>query len=250
MEKGEEELTAVGKTEGGRKKLSHKLIVRLVSLCVLLGLIVLAAVLCIPFINDLRSERGLEALKDRLESYSGAWGIVVFTLIQALQVMIAVVPPIQIVGGLLFGWFYGFLLSFAGILLGTFVIFVMVKKLGRPLVEALVDEKNLKRFKFLQDEKKLISVLMILYLIPGVPKDVLSYIVPLTKVRKREFFLYVMPCRIPAVLMSTVLGSNVSSGNFVAAAVVTGLAVVIAVLGLIFRDRIVDRLSKNKKAEN
>lgn len=54
-------------------------------------------------------------------------------------------------------------------------------------MEAFVDEKQLKKFKFLQNEKKLTVILIILYLIPGIPKDVISYIVPLTPISKKDF---------------------------------------------------------------
>ena len=57
------------------------------------------------------------------------------------------------------------------------MIFLLVKKIGTPIVEAFVDEKQLKKFKFLQDERKLTGILIVLYLIPGIPKDVLTYIV-------------------------------------------------------------------------
>ncbi|MBQ8108418.1 MAG: TVP38/TMEM64 family protein, partial [Ruminococcus sp.] len=182
--------------------------------------------------------------------YTGIWGAVVFVLIQALQVVIAVIPPIQIVGGLLFGWLAGGLLSFGGTVLGTLCIFVLVKRFGRPLVEAFVDEEHLKKYKFLQDEKKLTAILMILYLIPGIPKDVISYIVPLTPIRRREFFMYVMPCRLPAIIMSTVLGSNVGSGNLKVVVGMVVAAVVIGLLGYLFKEPLLEKLNRHKKTKS
>ena len=126
-------------------------------------------------------------------------------------------------------------------------IFVLVKKFGRPIVEAFVDEKQLKKFKFLQNEKKLTVILIILYLIPGIPKDVISYIVPLTPISKKEFFYYVMPCRLPAIMLSTILGSNVKSGNFTVALVVLGVALVAGIVGFLFKDVIVNKMKQHKK---
>ncbi|MBR6045338.1 MAG: TVP38/TMEM64 family protein [Ruminococcus sp.] len=228
----------------------YKKRVRIISLAVFAAFIIFAAVLSIPLIRDLRTEEGLERMKERLGSYSGIAGVLIFTGIQAMQVVIAVIPAIQIVGGMLFGWFFGAVLSFLGILIGTFIIFVIVGKLGRPLAEAFVDEKLMKRYKFLSDEKKLIRILMILYIIPGVPKDVISYIVPLTKVSRRDFFLFVMPCRIPAVVLSTVFGSNVVSGNFKIAVIVFSVCAALAILGFVLKDPILDRLNKRKEKNN
>ena len=167
----------------------HKKKIQIISLVAIIAVIAMATVACIPLIKALHSKAGIAALERKLDNYSGIVGVLIFTFIQALQVVIAVIPPIQVVGGVLFGWFWGGLLSFLGTLLGTMAIFVLVKKFGRPIVEAFVDEKQLKKFKFLQNEKKLTVILIILYLIPGIPKDVISYIVPLDSHKQEGFFL-------------------------------------------------------------
>lgn len=248
MEHGEfsEKIAAI---EEKTKTPKFKKRVQIISLVIFLLVIVGATILLIPLIKSLRTEEGLAAVEAKLSNYSGFVGVLIFTFLQALQVVIAVVPPIQIVGGLLFGWFWGAMLSFLGVVLGTLAIFLLVRKFGTPLVEAFVNEKNLKKFKFLQDEHKLTGILMVLYLIPGVPKDVLSYIVPLTKVSRKDFFMYVMPCRLPAIIMSTVLGSNVGSGNMKIAIGVCAAAVVIGIVGYFFKDPILNKIKqrKNKK---
>ncbi len=243
----EDEKTRTTKIIPKEKSKKHKKTVQIISVCAFIAVIVIVTIAAIPLVKALRTEEGLRALQERLSKYSGIWGILIFTFIQALQVVIAVIPPIQIVGGLLFGWFWGGLLSFAGTVLGTLCIFLLVKKFGRPLVEAFVDEKHLSKYKFLQDARKLTVILMILYLIPGVPKDVISYIVPLTKISKRDFFMYVMPCRLPAIIISTVFGSNVGDGNFNAAIIVIGIAFIIGIFGYLFKDVIVNKMKQHKK---
>ena len=229
------------------RKRRNKRRVQIVTVIVILAILTLATIVSIPLVKTLRTEEGMDKLKETLETrYSGVESMLIFVLIQALQVIIAVIPPVQIIGGVLFGWFIGLLLSFGGTMLGTFVIFMMVSKFGKPLVEAFVDEKHLTKYKFLQDESKLIKVLVILYLIPGIPKDIISYIVPLTKVKRRDFFMYVMPCRLPAILMSTVLGSNAIDGNFKTVLCIIFAAVVLGIFGFLFKDSIVEKLNKHK----
>lgn len=125
----------------------HKKKIQIISLVAIIAVIAMAIVVCIPLIKALHSEAGIAALERKLDNYSGIVGVLIFTFIQALQVVIAVIPPIQVVGGVLFGWFWGGLLSFLGTLLGTMAIFVLVKKFGRPIVEAFVDEKQLKKIQ-------------------------------------------------------------------------------------------------------
>ena len=231
-----------------RIKRRNKRRVQIVTVTVILVFLTVVTIFCLPLVREWRTEEGLEKLKETMSAkYTGIESMFIFVLLQAVQVIIAVIPPIQIVGGALFGWFLGFLLSFAGVMLGTFVIYEMVRHFGMPLVEAFVDEKHLKKFKFLQDEDKLIRILAVLYLIPGiVPKDVISYIVPLTKVKKRDFFLYVMPCRIPAVLLSTVLGNNAIDGNFKTVIIIASGALVAGIAGFILKEPIMNSLKKKK----
>lgn len=228
------------------KVMRRRWIVRVVSLALFLGLIVFVTVLVFPYVKDMKSASGREKIKEMFERFDTFWSILLFIVIQAVQVIIAVIPPIQIVGGMMFGWLFGALFSFAGIMLGTFVIFMLVRFLGRPLVEAFVDSKHLERFKFLHDEEKLIRVLIILYIIPGVPKDVLSYIVPLTKVDNRDFFMFVMPFRLPAVIMSTVFGQSVMTGSYVLAFVMVGIFIILAVIGFVFREKIIESFRSRK----
>lgn len=220
--------------------------IRAITVIAFLAFFVLSTVLSIPLIKALRTEDGMKTMAKHLESYSGPVGVLVFLSIQTIQVIIAVIPAVQIVGGILFGWFFGTILSFAGILLGSYIVFLIVGKFGRPVAEAFVDEKKLKKFSFLEDEKKLTGVLMLLYLLPAFPKDVLTYFVPLTKISKRDFFLYVMPCRIPAVVLSTVLGSNAVSGNFRTVLVLLAVCAVLGIAGFVLKEPML-RVIKKKR---
>lgn len=235
------------------KKAIHKKRVQIISLAVFALFLIVGTIAAIPIAKelsaDLKTHEGIQNLTEKFSRYSGIWGVIVFLLIQTIQVILAVIPPIQILGGVMFGWFWGGVLSYAGVFLGNFIVFMLVKRLGAPLVDAFVNEKQLKRFKFLQDEKKLTGILIILYLIPGVPKDVITYIVPLTQISKKDFFLYVMPFRIPAVFMSTILGGNVGNGNYRAAFGIIIAFIAIGVIGVLFKDVILNKLKRNKKAD-
>ena len=90
---------------------------------------------------------------------------------------------------------------------------------------------------------------MILYIIPGIPKDVISYLVPLTPISKKDFFTYVMPCRLPAIMMSTVMGSNMKSGNFKTVFIILGVGFILAIFGFLYKDVIVNKI-KSRKNKN
>ena len=81
----------------------HKKKIQIISLVAIIAVIAMAIVACIPLIKALHSKAGIAALERKLDNYSGIVGVLIFTFIQALQVVIAVIPPVQVVGGVLFG---------------------------------------------------------------------------------------------------------------------------------------------------
>lgn len=200
----------------------------------------------IPLIKMLKTSSGREHLAELIVSYR-AWGIVIFLVIQTLQVIVALIPPIQIIGGMLFGGFLGGVLSVAGVWLGSAAVFGLVKLFGKPLVEAIVDQKHIGKFKIFQDGERLEHIFFILFLIPGTPKDSLAYLVPLTNIDFKKFMLYVFPARIPAIVFTSFIGSSIRGGHPVATAILVGIFVTFAVLGLVFRERIINWLKRKKE---
>ena len=184
----------------------------------------------------------------------GSLSALVFIAFQILQVIIAVIPgePIQIAGGYIFGTALGTLLSVAGVTVGYLIVFFAVKLFGFPLVKKLVPQKDLEKFQSLINSPKLEVTIFLLFLIPGVPKDVLVYIAGLTPIKPLLFFIIVTIARLPAMIGSAFIGARIESGNYITVVVVAAIAGVLFVIGLIFKDRIIDfihRKFRNKDGE-
>lgn len=137
--------------------------------------------------NDCRTHQ-TESVKAYVES-KGAYGVGVYVLLHVLQVIIAVIPgePIQIAGGYLFGTFFGSVLTFLGIMLGSLLAFGIARKFGVKIVKLFVNEERLLQQKQRLESRKGKAVLFVLFLLPGVPKDVLIYAVGLTPISFRKF---------------------------------------------------------------
>lgn len=205
--------------------------------------LVALCVACIPLARLLMSNGGMARLEKILREYEH-FSILAFVLIQAIQVPVAILPPVQIVGGMLFGSIFGSILSLVGLWLGSAFVFWVVKKAGVPLVEAIIDKKHIKRFKFLEDGERVTFVLFVLYLIPGTPKDTLTYFAPLTKIDLKTFLCVVLPARIPAVIISALFGSSISRENYVLTVIISVIIVLSAIFGFVFRDKLVERVKK------
>ena len=202
----------------------------------------------IPLVKLLSTDEGRDALQAIVDS-NVVLGVIVYLLLQMLQVVVALIPGgvIQILGGVLFGNFWGTVLCFLGILIGTVVVFSVVRKFGMPVVEAFVDGKGIKRFDFLNDDRKLEATVFILFLIPGMPKDALTYIVPLTKIKPSRFFFLSMLARTPAIILSTVFGASLSDGNIIKAVIFFAVVAILGLVGILFKDKIIEKLRRRKE---
>ena len=166
----------------------------------------------------------------------GVWGRLVFVGMVFLQVIVALIPgePIELMAGYMFGAVEGTLLAMAGILLGSLVIFLLVRKLGVKMVQVFFKEKQIKGLAFLKDPKKSMLLTFILMTIPGTPKDLLSYFVGLTPVKLWQWLLIVLVARIPSLVTSTVSGSAAGEKNYLLAAILFGITVLLSLGGVLY----------------
>src|SRR3989442_15321354 len=109
-----------------------------------------------------------------------SWGVMaplVFIAIQALQVIISPIPG-EItgpVGGALFGTWLGLIYSTIGLTFGTLVCFALGRLWGEPLIRPWLSEHHWEKLNFVIEAEGAI-ICFILYLIPGFPKDIISYL--------------------------------------------------------------------------
>jgi uncharacterized membrane protein YdjX (TVP38/TMEM64 family) len=182
----------------------------------------------------------------------GPWSAAVFMLFQVLQVVIAVIPgePVQIAGGYIFGTVLGTVYSTIGITVGYIIVFTSVKLFGFPLVKKFVSEKELEKFSLLINSPKLETSIFLLFLIPGIPKDILVYIAGLTPIKPVLFFIIITFARMPAMIGSSFIGSEIQSSEYLVAIIVSVIASILFVLGYIYKQRIIDFLHKRFSKEN
>lgn len=183
-------------------------------------LIIIAAVsgiiyLCIPIAKLLYTADGRAVIDSKVQSF-GPWAPLAFIGIEIIQIVAAFIPgaPVDVMSGILFGAFWGIIWCFIGIFIGTVIVFFLVRKFGRPLVYKLFTKEKTDRIRILSDEKKLLITIFILFVIPGTPKDFLTYIAGLTKIKPSKFFITATVARVPAMSCSVLMGANLGEGRF------------------------------------
>jgi uncharacterized membrane protein YdjX (TVP38/TMEM64 family) len=110
----------------------------------------------------------------------------------------------------------------------------------------MVDEKHLVKFYEFERSGKLNLIVFVLFLIPGMPKDVFTYLIPLTNMRMRAFLVLSTVGRIPGVIISTYAAAGLAEGDITTSLIIFGIAAVLMILGIIFRDKIMSVLGTQR----
>ncbi|MDP2914654.1 MAG: TVP38/TMEM64 family protein [Candidatus Aminicenantes bacterium] len=217
--------------------------IHILLIIIVLGLLVFASIKYAPALTRLMSKP--EKFKEFLDSY-GTVSALIYILLQAAQIVIAVIPGevVQIAGGYAFGTILGTLYSVTGTVLGTLLVFFATRLLGYSLVRTFVPQKKLDRFDFLMNNPKSEIAIFILFLIPGVPKDALTYVAGLTPIKPLRFLLICTIARFPGLWGSAYIGANLQKKDYLPVWILSAVALVLFVTGLLLKDKIIDKLHR------
>ena len=152
-----------------------------------------------------------EAFRTWIDSM-GIWGRIAFIGMNILQVLVAVIPggPLEVAGGYAFGHFEAMILCTIGMGIGSALVFLLVRYFGYKLVEAFFPVEKINELKFLKSTKSRDILILLLFLIPGTPKDLVAYFCGLTEIKFSTFILIATFARIPGIWGSALSASSYS----------------------------------------
>lgn len=134
----------------------------------------------------LTSQERLEALVASL----GLAGALLFTVFQAVQVVVPVLPGGLgcLAGVLLFGPVWGFVYNYVGICAGSLLAFAVARNCGKPLLSLLFSERTIQRYGHWAEEKDRFARLFALAIfLPVAPDDFLCYLAGTTDMTWRRY---------------------------------------------------------------
>lgn len=181
---------------------------------------------------------------DRFRAWVDAKGIrgrLIFLGMMVLQMLVAFIPgePLEIGAGYAFGVFEGTLLCLGSICIGSALIFGFVRRFGVKVVEIFFSREKIRSLRFLQDSRRLNTLTFLVMLIPGTPKDLLSYFIGLTDMKLSTWLILSVTARIPSVISSVISGGALGDQNYrlavIALAVTAGLSLAGAALYRLIR---------------
>lgn len=187
----------------------------------------------------LRFAREPEVFREWVES-SGAWGWLAYMGMVIVQIIVALIPgeALEIAGGYAFGALEGTILCLAAASVGSLIVFGLVRRFGVRLVEVFFSLEKLRSLRFLQASKKRDLLFLIIFMIPGTPKDLLCYFAGLTDIKFPVWLLICSLGRIPSIITSTVGGNALGTEKYLFAVVVFAIALAISVAGLLIYNRL------------
>ena len=179
-----------------------------------------------------------EELRELILSF-GSYSFLAYIVIQISQIIIFFIPGelVQIAGGYIFGALGGYLLSFVGILIGSAFSFLLARVLGKRFVEKIVFSEDRWLFRKIEEMKKhpgkFKKLVFIMYLIPGIPKDILGYICGVTDISLKDFIVISMIGRTPALFVSCFFGDNISKDNLIMLVIIGILCGVVFIFSIV-----------------
>lgn len=133
----------------------------------------------------------------------GVLGPIIFMLIQIIQVVIPIIPGgvSSAIGVIIFGPVYGFIYNYLGLLIGSYLVFIIVKKFGKTFILKVVEQSTYDKYiGWLDKGKKFEIFFAVAIFLPGLPDDLLCMIAALTTMSLRKYMLINILCK-PAALI-------------------------------------------------
>ena len=179
----------------------------------------------------------------------GAFAPLVFISLQILQVVIAIIPgeATGFLGGFLFGAVPGFLYSSIGLSLGSLLAFGLARWLGMRFVRRMVRPELYQRFAFLREPRGIVAVFVI-FLIPGFPKDYLSYILGVSPIPLWAFFLVTSLGRMPGTWFLSIQGAKFHAEESQSLVLFFVIGAFLVLMAYIYRARIMEFV-RGRKAD-
>ena len=189
-----------------------------------------------PFIKDITTTEGQIAFKEKIGSM-GFGGILLLFGIQVLQILLVILPgePFEVLAGMCYGALGGTLFITISVFITTTIIFFTVRKLGKKYLYNFFKKEKVDKFmknKMLKNPRNLNIVLFILFFLPATPKDLLVYMGGLLPIKPLRFILISTLARFPSVITSTMVGANISKGNWEISLIIYGVTFVVAAISI------------------
>ena len=122
--------------------------------------------------------------------------------------------------------------------MGTCVSFYLAKILGKDAVHLFLGEEKTSYYLQRLNSRKAYTIVFLIYLIPGIPKDIVSYVAGISEMKFKPFLAFSLVGRIPGMTGSLLIGALYMREHFIMMGVVAAIAVIAFILCLVYRKKL------------
>lgn len=235
-----------GQTRPDSERLKkHRLIIAVLSvLAVLLLLAGLARLLGPPLMDAVRNKENFRLWIDA----QGPWKYLIMVGIMAAQIVVALVPgaPVEMAAGYAFGLWGGVTLCLIGTALGNTIVILLTRLFGMRMVRLFMDDEKIISLtqRLTRERKRMDLMIFLLFLIPGTPKDLMTYVAGLLPIPLSRYLLLTSVARTPSIIGNALGGSMLGKQNYKAA--IFTMIVVVSISVIVF---LIYRYTEKHKAQ-
>jgi len=174
------------------------------------------------------------ALAEYLRSF-GPWSVVV-TLVLFTVMTFTIVFPFMILSGaagIMFGLFWGIIISWLGEVIGAIFMFVFARYFFRDFIAARLHKSSYLQQVDDYSAANGFKALLIARLLPLAPSGIITAIAAISRISVKDFFLATLIGKLPPVVIKVLLGHDlVFAGENMTRLIIVVVVVVVVYVGL------------------
>lgn len=222
------------------KESKRRVIISIIKILLLL-IIVIGIPLYLWFFHGewIKSFENIDDVVAFLEKYE-TQSIFVYIGLQIVQIVISIIPGqvFQMAAGYIYGFWPALLFAMAGALAGTAISFMLAKVLGRDFLHIFFGEEKMSYYIERLNSKRMYTIVFFLYLIPGLPKDMVSYAAGVSEIRFKPFIIISALGRLPGMIGCLLMGDMMMEENYTGAVIIAVIAVAAFCVCIVLRKKI------------
>ena len=179
----------------------------------------------------------LEGMRTYIQNFT-PYSHLIYFLIQLASVILAPIPSnlTAMAGGLLFGAWLSFLLTAGAVILGSMIVFLLARALGRSFADRFVSQRVSERYLEIIRRKRDVFLALV-FLFPFFPDDLICILAGLTDIPPLRFLVLVTLTRPWGLLVACALGGSVISIPIWAMVLIGAVGLVLFLVALKYGDR-------------
>lgn len=195
--------------------------------------IIVLSVLLLKIFKTLSTEAGRIEFRNLIMEL-GVPGCLMLIGLNVSQIFLFFIPGeiVELLAGMCYGTFGGLIVTYIGVFISSCIIFLMIRKIGRASVYDLIGKEKVEKIENSRfyKSRKAEKLLLLLFVIPGTPKDLLIYIGAMLPVRASRFILLSTLFRFPGIITSTIAGQSFSEGDSRTAVIVYAVTFIVSLV--------------------